>query len=1240
MKSITPSRKSKTGLMALLALGAVTHGAFGQSGTWTNEFDSVWSDATNWVDGVVASGAGNSATFNNQTASAVQVELDSSRTIGNLFFQVGTYTISNTVNTLTLAGLLKPTIDVWPGQNATLRGIVLAGNDGFVLDGGGTLNLFKENTAAANTITGGIVLSNGIVQVQGINVDDNNDANTLALGTVESVTFYNGTLNLRPAPNTATTFGVFNGNLIVPQDAMGTLILPVRWTGSAGDNGAVGPGLGGTLTGSGTFNVETKYVRNNVVGDWSAFTGQINITANATTGGDEFRYGNVLGFPNARVSMGGGVAFTFRYYPAMPASTNFPIGRLTGDNANVFLSGSPNAASTLTYDIGSLQASSSDVDVFAGAIANGAGPAALVKRGLGTLVLTGPNSYTGSTIVSNGVLQIGDGSSDMGTIGTGPITNLSALVFARGSGTLLVTAPIHGNGAITNMGLGGTLILAGSNTYSAPTYVTAGRLIVATASRATGGYFLTDSAEGFGVRSGSPNSALTISGLSYAGPGRFDVIYTGGVNPAIALVTNTGSLVMNGDVTVNVEGSGLTVGSITLMQWGSRSGAGNFVLGTLPPQVTGASLNIVGNSLVLTINATFDSTLRWVGDASAVWDIDNAANKVWREVGSGNLTNYYDGAKVRFDDTATGLTTVNILGAVAPQSVIVSNSAKPYVFTGGGIVGNATLIKLDPGTLTLTGINSYDGVTEIQGGTLRIGDGVTDGSLGSGVVTNNATLEFNLVGATTVANQIHGTGRVIQAGIGQVNLSAANTFTGGVIVRSGTAFGNNNGNAAGIGGGIRIEGGRVQLGANINNNVGTAVVITNATFQNTAAGNFNIDVPVEGTNVAILFDKTGLTTMNRTLANLSGVITNVGAGGLRFNSGGGNNAVGSDNIRWILEAGSGDLQNRNASVNFLGSLEGQGTLTAQGSGNGTVTWVVGGMNTSTTFEGRIIDGITFATPAPARLTAFTKAGTGTFTLNNATLVYRGVTTVSNGVLALTGTSIPEHTAGVTVLAPGVLNVTGLSGGTLSLGTGTTNQILAGDGTVQGNIVLGSNGGLRPGAAVGATGNLTVSGSVTLGGSHLFDISTTGSPSSDRLTAPTIVYGGALVITNSGNITGTNVFQLFSGSLSGSFSSVTTPTIPGVTFNTANLNVNGTITVVGPPGVSTTPTNITTSVSGGVLTLSWPASHQGWRLQAQTNSLSTGLATNWVDVAGSTGTTNVAMPINTSNEAVFFRLIYP
>lgn len=86
------------------------------------------------------------------------------------------------------------------------------------------------------------------------------------------------------------------------------------------------------------------------------------------------------------------------------------------------------------------------------------------------------------------------------------------------------------------------------------------------------------------------------------------------------------------------------------------------------------------------------------------------------------------------------------------------------------------------------------------------------------------------------------------------------------------------------------------------------------------------------------------------------------------------------------------------------------------------------------------------------------------------------------------------------------------------------------------------------------------------------------------------------------------------------------------------NAFGSLTVIS--GIATYPTNLTSVFSSGSLTLSWPASHAGWILQAQTNSSSVGLATNWVDVPGSAAVTETNMAVNPANPAVFYRLRHP
>jgi hypothetical protein len=99
--------------------------------------------------------------------------------------------------------------------------------------------------------------------------------------------------------------------------------------------------------------------------------------------------------------------------------------------------------------------------------------------------------------------------------------------------------------------------------------------------------------------------------------------------------------------------------------------------------------------------------------------------------------------------------------------------------------------------------------------------------------------------------------------------------------------------------------------------------------------------------------------------------------------------------------------------------------------------------------------------------------------------------------------------------------------------------------------------------------------------------------------------------------------------------------PGVyNATTTPSYITGAGSLMVTPPVNTDPTNITATVSGGVLTLSWPADHIAWRLQVQTNSLSAGLNTNWLDVAGSTNVNSVDININPANGSVFYRMIYP
>ncbi len=98
-----------------------------------------------------------------------------------------------------------------------------------------------------------------------------------------------------------------------------------------------------------------------------------------------------------------------------------------------------------------------------------------------------------------------------------------------------------------------------------------------------------------------------------------------------------------------------------------------------------------------------------------------------------------------------------------------------------------------------------------------------------------------------------------------------------------------------------------------------------------------------------------------------------------------------------------------------------------------------------------------------------------------------------------------------------------------------------------------------------------------------------------------------------------------------------------TVSNANWNVSlgarqGKLFRFGPTRLN--PTNLTVTVDGGNVSLSWPADHIGWQLQIQTNTLAEGSGGNWSDVIGSRQTNVWSIPINQAGLSVFFRLTYP
>ncbi|EAB3338365.1 autotransporter-associated beta strand repeat-containing protein [Salmonella enterica] len=420
------------------------------------------------------------------------------------------------------------------------------------------------------------------------------------------------------------------------------------------------------------------------------------------------------------------------------------------------------------------------------------GSGQVVKSGDKMLTLSGANSYSGGTLISDGTLV----ASNVEALGTGDVTDNATLELNTG-GTF--DNAISGSGQVVKSG-DETLTLSGTNSYTDGTLISGGTLVASNV-EALGTGDVTDNAvlelntggdfdnaiSGSGQVVKSGDETLTLSGAnSYTGgtlissgtlvANDVNALGTGDVTDNATLMLNTG-----GDFTNNIGGTGRVEksGDDTLTLSGSNSYTG----GTLISSGTLVATNV---DALGTGDVTDDATL----ELNTGGDFDNAISGSGQVVKSGDdvLTlsgvNSYSGGTLISDGTLVA-SNVEALGTGD-----VTDNATLELNTGGtfdnAISGSGQVEKSGDGTLTLSGSNTYTGGTLISGGTL-VASNVE--ALGTGDVTNDAVLELNTGG--TFDNAISGSGQVVKSGDDALTLSGSNTYTGGTIISGGTLVATN-----------------------------------------------------------------------------------------------------------------------------------------------------------------------------------------------------------------------------------------------------------------------------------------------------------------------------------------------------------------------------------------------------------------------------------------------------------------
>lgn len=1109
--------------------------------TWVGDTSTNWNDNLNWTGD--AGTGGSNATINTSPANIATISANIVATPVDIFVN-GTGRLDHTAGTASTG----------------------AGNWMFVANNSGNNAIYNlANTAAAGGGLTGFAQGSGSMDVKGrlyvagafntpasapIGTANVNTSGTLAIGADLAIGANGGIGVMNVDAGTITSNGWnFIGKNEGGGGANGTLKMSGgiltnsfrTYVGQAATTGTL------ALTGGTYKNMGDLFI----VGEGAGSTGAVTVNNSASLfhSGSELWLGEAGGTGSLTLSMG-----TVTVNSWLVVGRNGGTGTLTLTGGMVTKTGGGNITiGSIAAGHGSLNISGGLLDVQSGNLfvaEGGTGSSSLSLSAAGEIrtpqllvglggTVTGTVNLNGGTL-KTGLIDGGTATANVNFDGTQIIATANATAFISdldlaninpgglkidSNGMTLASAQIlSGTGGLTKSGLG-TLTLTGNNSYAGATVITAGKLVAAAASPANSPYTSFTVADGatLGTITVNDEGQLTVANATLATSATgakldFDLGNFAG-NTTAAPLKVTGTIALNGPITINVADTLPSTGTIQLIQYAAKSGAGSFVLGTLPP---GVAATLVDTGTSVHLNVTSVALRFWVGGISGAWDINTTVN--WHDPIAVAAAKYINGSTVIFDDSVGAGTSAVVLNAtVTPSLVTFDNSSVSYTLTGTGkITGSTALTKSGTGSLTLGTSNDYTGVTTLQGGITTVTALANGGAASSVGASAAAAANLVLSGGTlhyTGASTSSTRGFTIAAANSGISTQNNLTLSGPVVSSTGNLIKTGPGNLTLAHTGANVIG-TVSQGLRLNE--GTLTLSGSGTQTNSVAGELWIG-STPGVSAALVLNNTSLTTG-------SWIALGIGNGST--------GAVSS------ITATNSTIQSSNFSAGYDGALAANMstqnvTLTNSTWTNNGLTHLAESLNTTTTL---------------------TVSGTSSFIANDRVLIGIGqgsvanVTVENSGSLTKTGgwLAIGNSNNGIgtltvkdsgTVTSNGDINLgdIGTSQGTLAISglavVTSTGPVYVGKGAGTSGTVIQTGGtlnvssGVTVGNSSGATGGVNVSGgafnqteasqTLIVGGEGAGTLTISG-------TGAVTVAGSALLVSNSA--TGVGVVNLDGGTL--------------------------------------------------------------------------------------------------------------